>query len=472
MRFRGNKRMLFTLAMAAALAQISFVRAQEVVLSADEPQATSETVTTPTSSSAQYTSSDFVSPAITAPSIPSAGEAVPPILGFGQVSTRRPFHFNLGITGGYDDNVNSTSGNAANGQKQQESAFVQTGLGLSYDFTSPRTRFTILTNGGLTYYFDRPGQDSPDYNASLGLTFTHRLTPLLSITASGFLTYQTEPNFSLNLGVNQRTGSYFYSTFRIGVDYQWTPRISTETSYTLSTYINDGNNAPPQVIAGQPLISPSSDHIDNTFAQEFRYLLLPTTNLVAEYRLQFVNYDSTSSGMNATNNMDSTTHFALLGLNHTFSPRLSTTFRAGMQFVEFANDGDDTSPYFEGTLVWALGHRSVLTWTGQYGLQPSSVSGAQQRTNFHTGLNFTYNWTARISSNVGVYYNHDEFQGAPSTNSPSTTEDTIDASLNARYAITRLIALTAGYQHTSLFSDNSALAYDRNRVFLGFNVGF
>lgn len=426
---------------------------QTVLLSADDAPTTE--VSTPTSMEGEPI--DLSSPVVNPPSIPSAVEALPPALTSGApISTRRPLHLTASLTGGYDDNVNTTN------IDPQGSGFVGGSLGMNYSFGTPRTRFSIQTGGGLTYYFDRPGQQSPDYNGSLGLSLSHRMTPRLSLDINAFLTYQTEPNFALNLGVNRRTGSYFFANSTVGLNYLWSPRFSTVTSYTFNTFLNEGQNAPPPT-AGQPGLGTSDDHIENTFANEFRYLILPTTTVVLEYRLQFTSYQS-------NNSLDSVTQFGLVGINHTFSSRLSASVRGGAQFRSYETSGDTSSPYFEGTVVWVLGRRSTLSWTNQYGIEEPDTTTAQQRTTFHTGLNVGYNWTARISSNLSLYYNHDDL--AATINGPSFTQDTIDASLSGQYAINRFMAVTAGYNHTSLFSDQPFTGYDRNRVFLGLNLRF
>src|SRR3954467_12370444 len=60
-----------------------------------------------------------------------------------------PFHVSVSVRGGYDDNVNLSS------IDEQGSGFINTQLGVTYVFGSPRTQLSLNAGAGLTYYFDR-----------------------------------------------------------------------------------------------------------------------------------------------------------------------------------------------------------------------------------------------------------------------------------------------------------------------------
>jgi hypothetical protein len=121
-------------------------------------------------------------------------------------------------------------------------------------------------SGGLTYYYNRSIGQEYDINSGLTLTVSHQATPRLGLAAAAYLTYQSEPDFNTGIGINRRSGNYFYTNDKFSMAYQWTPRFSTATSYTLGV-INYENSA----------ISAYEDRFEHTFGNEFRYLLLPTT---------------------------------------------------------------------------------------------------------------------------------------------------------------------------------------------------
>jgi hypothetical protein len=398
--------------------------------------------------------------------------------------SRLPFHLTLALSAGYDDNVNSGSGGSSISNQtsnQTGSPFVNGSLALGYEFGTPRTRVSLQTGGSITYYTDNQGGGGPEYSGYLGLQFTHKASTRMTLGASLYVIYTAEPNFNLNLGINRRIGGYIYSTDQLTLNYLWTPRFSTLSSYTFGAFFQQGQNAPPTMPGDLSNIGNSDNRIENTFSNQFRFLLLPTTTVLIEYRLGFITYQQNSA-------FDSTTNALLAGLDHTFSPRLNASFHAGVEYRSYSSAGDSVSPTFEADVGYILGRRSSIGWFANYGLQPADIVGSAQRTTFRTGINGRYNWTARISSSIGVIYEHDDY-GNPSGSSitgPSTSQDTINLVLSARYAVTRYFGIQVGYNFTDVIS-NQALgvgvppgfasggalqSYTRNRISAGIDFTF
>ena len=363
---------------------------------------------------------------------------------------RSRFRFSVSIRGGYDDNVLTTS------VTRKSSWFTNGAVALSYKAGNARTQLELAAGGGVTYYFDRPGDRDYDFNGNIGLSLTHKATPRLTLAASVYATYQVEPDFSLNVGLNRRSGNYFYTVDKFSAAFQWAPRFSTVTSYTFGT-INYENGD----------IGAFEDRLEHTFANEFRFLLLPTTSLVGDYRFMVVNYDDASE-------RDSTTHFLLAGVDHSFNPRFNVSLRGGAQFRSYDENGDRSSPYFEGTLNYAVGPRTSLSWTNRYSIEEPDVAGSQSRTTFRTGLQVIYGITPRITSRIGAFYQHDENEAfsSPFAVSPAFTEDSLDLAIGIRYAINRNLSLEAGYNHTEVLSDIVLREYSRNRYFFGVAYSF
>jgi hypothetical protein len=371
-------------------------------------------------------------------------------LGAGLFS-RLPFQVSLSLTGGYDDNVTTSE------IAPQSSWFTNIGGSLTYNFGDPRTKLSLQLGAAYTYYWDKirsvgVGNNDYDISTNLGFSLVHKATPRLTLSATGYLTYQTEPDFSLALGSNRRSGNYFYTQDKFSLAYLWTSRFSTATSYTVTAIRYDEQS-----------IAFFEDRIENIFGNEFRFLLWPTTSVVAEYRYQIVTYDSI--------NRDSTTHFTLAGFDHSFSTRLNISFRGGAEFRDYDLGGDRTSPYFEGTLNYAVGKQTSIAWTNRYAIEEPDIVENQSRETFRTGLRLKHDFTARVSGTLGAYYEHDDYQ-AVSVISPAFTEQSADVALSFRYAITRYMGVEAGYNHTEVWSDILVREYSRNRYWAGFNVVF
>jgi Putative beta-barrel porin 2 len=408
---------------------------------------------------------------------PSTAGRTPPSLGQTEdtglgIFSSIPFHVTLTVRGGYDDNVSTTSGSP------QGSAFVNSTIGITYNFGSPRTQLSLQLGGGITDYFDRPGNTDPDYNAYLGLSLKHNFTPRLILNVVAYAAYQAEPDFGIGTGFNRRSGNYFYTSDKFTLSYLWTPRFSTATSYNFSALVYD---------TGANGVGSFENRIENTFGNEFRFLIWPTTTVVAEYRIQFTSYLDSDA--------DAVGNYLLAGFDHSFSPRLHLSFRGGLQLrsldstqlvpasIALVNgvltfvpahtihqSTDSSSPYFESTVTYVLGQTTSVTWTERYGIEEPDIPGQPGRTTFRTGLEAKHNWTPRISSRLAVFYSHDHY--GPRGPTPAFDEDSIDAATSLRYAITRSLGAEIGYNYTDIISGVNLRGYSRNRVYGGVDFSF
>src|SRR5882724_8687343 len=169
----------------------------------------------------------------------------------------RGLKFSVSVVGGYDDNVNASFGGGSTSSNGAASLYTTGNAAISWTFGTPRTEVSLTTGGGLTYYSDRS-----DYNptAYLGLSLTHKQSRRMTLSLSVFASYQTQPDFSTNLGSNQQLGSYVHSTDTISLAYLWAPRFSTVTSYSFGLLKYDSSS-------GSLL-----NRMDHTFGEQFRYL--------------------------------------------------------------------------------------------------------------------------------------------------------------------------------------------------------
>jgi hypothetical protein len=353
------------------------------------------------------------------------------------------------LSGGYDDNVNTSSSN------KQSSAFTSGNVILDYTFGDPRLQMVFNAGAGGTYYYSNLSNQNYDIDLKGALGITYKASPRLTLGGTVLVDYLTEPSFQYAGGLNSRTGNYLYSSDKIFLEYTWSRRFSTRTSYSFEAYNYD-----------KASVGTFSNRITDIFGNEFRLELAPTTSLIAEYRYGIVSYQNSL--------LDSETHYALGGFDHTFNPRLSATFRGGAEFRSYDNDGDRTGPYFEGNVNYALGRRTSLSWINRYGIEEPDLPGTQSRTTFRTGVQTKFNMTSRTSATIEMYYVHDDYHSL--TSGPITTaafsEDTFDGGLTLRYGITGLLGVQVGYHYTDVGSDVALREYSRNRVSAGVNVTF
>ena len=437
------------LALILALASPDVLRAQEAV-STTSTSGTTSSASAPSSS----TTTSELSTGTTAPPTAvtsSSGEGSTLTGGPSGVGvfSRTPIQIYATISGGYDDNV-STQQNS-----KQGSAFTAGNIVLDYTFGDPRLQLSLDGGAGGTYYYERVNGQDYDIDLKAALAITYKASPRLTLGSTLLVNYLTEPSFVTQGGLNSRNGNYLYTTDKIFAAYNWSQRFWTRTSYTFDAFNYDNNT-----------VAMFSNRVSNTFGNEFHFQLVPTTSLVAEYRYGIVTYETAS--------LDSTTHFALGGIDHIFNPRLSASLRGGAEFRSYEQEGDRTAPYFEGTVTYALGKRVSVSWNNHYGLEEPALAGSQGRTTFRTGLQTKFNLTSRISSNVDLYFVHDDYHAVTSglIITPGFTENSFDGNLSVRYAINSLLGLQAGYHHTDISSDNQFREYSRNRVYAGVSLSF
>lgn len=372
-------------------------------------------------------------------------------LGVGNFSPSR-FHVTASVREGYDDNVYATTINPVS------SFFTEGSLQLDYNFGSPRTTFNLELIAGGTYYYNRPFGQQYDVNDALSLGLVHHATPRLTLSATSYVTYQSEPDFFNNqLGINRVGGNFFFTSDKFSAAFQWAPRFSTVTSYTLAAIHYDESQ-----------IGAFEDRFDHTFGNEFRYLVIPTTAAVAEYRYEFVDYE--------TAQLNSNTHFFLAGFDHSFDPHFNMSLRGGVEFREFDEDnfGERTSPYGEVTVNYAGAHHSSVSFNARYGLEEPDVPNTASRTTFRTGLTVGYGIAPRFTVTGSVFYEHDDNESltGPGFFVPQFDEDLLDIGIGLRYEINRVFALLGGYDHTEDFSDIYFRQYSRNRYYVGASLAF
>jgi len=394
--------------------------------------------------------------------------------------SRFPIHVSVAVQGGYDDNVNTTP------TDPQGSGFVNATLLLDMKVGTPRTNLELTTNTGFNYFFASvDNQYEPNLN--LTLTVQHKASPRLVFDVSAYFSYQTEPNFEAGIGTNRRNGNYFLTQDHLAVTYLWLPRFATRTSYDFVgvNYDNTGAFDPSQNVTMGPGVF--EDRVEQTFGNEFRFLVWPTTNLVAQYRFQVVNYAHEGEvifiprdilgnkiGPAVRLQRDSTTQFLLGGFDQAFTPRLNGSFRGGAEFRDYDASGETSSPYFEANLSYRLGKDTSLNWTNHYGIEEGDVAQSQTRKSFRTGVSGQHNLTSRVTASLAVYYWHDDYEPLQSgtTVNPGFTEESFDINLSLAYALSQHLNAQLGYDHTEVSSGAGDRDYSRNRVWAGFNFAF
>jgi hypothetical protein len=349
-----------------------------------------------------------------------------------------PLQITAGADMGYDDNVN-TSSNA------EGSVFARENIVLTYARPGQRTQVSLIGVGLFEQFFDL-GTD--DKNGNVTLAFAHNSSTRLSFYANVYAAYETEPDFKSDVGPENVRAQHFNTVDIFSVTYYWLPRLSTVTSYTFQL-----------IKYASASLAAEQDRTNSTFGETVQFSLTSRTNLVGDYRYEITDYETAPN--------DSTTHYLLGGIDHHLTEHLIVHARGGPSLRSLKNDGDSTTPYFEGSLEYIRSNHS-LNWTTSYGFEAPNAANQSIRKTFRTGLVLTYNLTSRLSSTTSVFFHHDENQGSASSGTGSAgSQDSLDLSLGLNYTINKRFALHANYSYTSQSSLEATPGYSRNSYSAG-----
>jgi hypothetical protein len=353
-----------------------------------------------------------------------------------------PLEITAGVDIGYDDNVRMGGGGGGR-MGGGESAFARENLILSYNRGGQQTEIQLVGVGRFAQFFDA-GTDDKDGNVTLSLT--HNFTRRLSLYASAYAAYQTEPDFAANVGLENVRADHFFTNDILSLTYHWRPRLAMVTSYAFR-----------QVKYAESSVNTSQqDRTQQTFGERLQFNLTRRTILTGEYRFEIVDYETAPR--------DSTTHFALAGIGHNLTEHLAVSVNGGESFRSFKDDGDTINPYVEGKIDYESSNHS-LSWTTSYRVEEPSAVAALTRTTIRTGLKLTYDLTSRITCTTGVYYHHDENEGFALRSIGS--QDAFHFTLGLKYTINKHFAAHLDYEHTTVSSMGAQAGYSRNRYFGG-----
>ena len=383
---------------------------------------------------------------------PAAINSVRPgaLIGEG-IFTNLPFKASLFADAGYDDNVFSSHSDRVG------SGYDDLSLDIGSHIGNERGRLDGDLALGFLYYWDVTGT-SLYPNISMNLNCSYKLTPRLVLSLSSNLVYESQPNFSIAGAATQFVGNYFIGTSQISLGYEWTPRMSTVTSYNLTTYLYQNS-----IEAAQ------QNRFEHLIGEQLRYMLLPTVTLVAEYRFGYISYETPNTSSNVATNANSYSHFLLAGADATLSPRLSITFRGGAELRTFLTTSgmETTYPYAESTLTYEYLRSCFLQWYNRLGLEQSDFAIGKYKEVYRTGIRVDHTFGQKMKANASIYYSYNQYQPPF-----SFTENDLDINTTVSYAIRRSLSVQAGYTLTRVFSTIVPQNYYKNKIFLGASFAF
>jgi hypothetical protein len=367
------------------------------------------------------------------------------------VFEKKPYSFAFAVREGYDDNLFTTE------TDRSESFYTNLAAGVEYKAENSRLQLTSALNGGVTYYYTRPGT-KVDYTGAFNVQALYQLTPRCSLSLSTNTAYLAQPDLSIAGGTNRQNGDYIYSSTTVGAAYQWAEKFSTETKYNFTPFVYV-----------ESALNDSQGRIEQTLGQSFRWLILPKTTGVVEYRANPVTYFEAP-----LNNFG---QFFLLGIDQVFNPKFKITSRGGIEYRTYDSDNDNpdsTAPFAELNGTYQYQKFSNIGLNLRYGTEASGLNGAATRETFRIGVNIVQGLSPKLAFNLGFNYlnNHyNEFD--KQTAESGFYENILEFAVGANFKVTKNTELQGGYTRTvDMAPSSQQLSYQRNVVFLGVNMNF
>ncbi|MEI8293927.1 MAG: hypothetical protein WCG66_08040 [bacterium] len=369
----------------------------------------------------------------------------------GGVFEKKPYTLSAALREGFDDNLFTTETN------RSSSFYTNLAAGAEYKLENSRLQLSAALNGGVTYYYTRPGTKN-DFTGALDLQGSYKANQRLTLNFSTSTAYLAQPDLEVAGTSARNNGDYMYSSTTIAGSYQWAEKFSTDTKYNFTPYLYVDNS-----------LNNEQGRIEQTLGQSFRWLVLPKTTAVAEYRANPVNYYSAP--------LDSFGQFFLLGADQVFSPKFKVTGRGGAELRFYTSDNDNPDyfgPFAELNGMYEYQKLSSLGLNMRYGTEASGLNGAATRNTFRIGLNVVQGLTPKLSFNAGFNYLNNYYNQFDKQNpSPSFYENIVEFSLGANFKINKNIVLQGGYTRTvDAAPASEQLSYSRNVTFVGVNVVF
>lgn len=374
-----------------------------------------------------------------------------------------PLKWVVGANVIYDDNVSPGYG------PKESSVATNPYVGLSFVSMTPQTTWDVYARLGLVYYFDAPSyMDDVNSQSRVGVNLTHRFSERLRFSSRNFVSYELEPDYSYGYASSRSVGAYFFWQTDNSVGFRWSERVATYTGLRFSgtTYPDVDNN----------------DRLTWELYNQFRYQLSPQTVLTAEYRYSQTSGDGESS--------DSTDQYALLGVEHRFSPNTIGIVRAGAQFRDVDEGTSSTSPYLEFALNSQLTQDFRVRSFARYGIESydtvqiydatggpanETVEFDDRRT-LRFGISGEYSLSPMLSVFGGLDYIPTSYAEGRVIPGGVTVADQDEDILNAYIGISMkfndFLTGTASYNFTDSSSDFAGRDYNRNRISVGVSAEF
>jgi hypothetical protein len=408
----------------------------------------------------------------------------------------KPWSISATLRGFYDDNINSAPNDLNLGSYKRDSFGFEVSPSVSLILPMEQGSLTANYTYGYKYY-DNPLLNTTSHDVQthvFNLGFDHAFSERYQVSLKDSFVIGQEPDV-LRAGNAMETfqtisGDNMRNAGAINFDGAITRELGYQIGYGNNwyDYANDGPTVDP--VTGGVTASTAGllNRIENIPHIDLRWQIQPQTVGVLGYQFRGVNYNSGEVIAGSivpptpyvqSDIRNSMSHYGYVGMDHTFRPDLTGSFRVGVNYSDYYNDPttqSQVSPYILANLRYTyavesffeLGLTTDRNATDVLGSSADGYTMDQQSTVVYASV--THAITPKLFGTIIGQYQYSTFNGGQYNNQ---AENFYSAGVNLEYRFNRYFGAHVGYNFDALDSDLGGIRnFDRNRVFIGVSARY
>lgn len=401
---------------------------------------------------------------------------------------QKPWAVSATLRGFYDDNLSTTAD--GNGVDKIEAFGIQVSPGIGLNWEQEGTSISLGYRYTAKIYDHRPmgAADKIDNTHEFRAALDHAFNERYRFGLSDSFVIGQEPDVlraDNSAGVDQfqrLSGDNIRNYASIFFNAQLSPLFSAEIGYnnTYADYDATFNSAIQSPFT--PIIPSSSgalDRVEHTAYLEGQYQIQPETLALLGYQFGVIDYTgdeliggtwlgtpSATLAPRRSDDRNSRSHYAYLGVSHSFSPDFTGSVRAGAQFVEFYNDPNadsEVSPYVQAVLNYTYAPESYLRFGFTQRRSAIYNVSANDADTSAIYASIYHRIVPNLFGSVTGTFQNSMFNGGIND---GDSDQLYQVGVNLAYYFTKYLSADVGYNYDHLESDVVG-RYSRNRVYIG-----
>ncbi|MFN0067597.1 MAG: outer membrane beta-barrel protein [Limisphaerales bacterium] len=395
------------------------------------------------------------------------------------VDTSRWWSVSAAVRGFYDDNPLATTSELREG-----SWGVEVRPSIDARWVGEQTTITGSYLYSMKYFFDREDEDI-DQMHLIDLVLRHEFSENSSVKVANSFVYAIDPQVgdASTTGVTRSEGDYFRNLADVNYDQTITRTFGVTGAYKNVWYDYDQS--------GAGSYSALLDRTEHYPRLDTRWVLTPTLTGIVGYTYGMTRFNSDDAlvpGFQATNEnhpeyRDSDAHFIYVGADAIVNPQASLSFRGGVAYTDYINQGDsvlidsaddsDWTPYGELSFIYNYLPESFVQVGVRYAKNRTDLAydytdlaaGPTLDQDTITGfLALSHKIMDRLTGSLTAEVQNGEFNGGAYD---GEADGFYTAGIGFMYELTQYLGLEAGYNFDRLDSDIGGRSYTRNRLYFG-----